>query len=1603
MKNLKKIFAAVLILAALVTAVVITVLAADDDEYTGTVEAAVEMLKMVDSKATNSEKSSAMQDLYEYIETIDPSSEGYQDLIASFNGKTLTVAQGVLNDVVASPSEGDSIYLIKVLYAHITNAPIFDDVEEEIESKWEVMVNTYNEVAYELTNAIHASVELNPTADNLAALCDLLQKAPITDEDFESYDAYVLTIDSYNALVLSLLEEELSAVGTDKDAFFKLAALNKKLPIFEEFCEAATEMKLAAFVKKYDVVAASVGTALTDKIVDTNDYKVNAEFLKEAYSFSNSANFYDENSEAPKAFFDTLNVKAMSVAKKYCEAVEVITTGVGSETKTDFSKSVDDLVDLIKNCPSLVYRPSKGNENFVGKLTEAKEKFSAVQAAEGDEKLDKFADLYAYLLKTPLNESEQGVKEFLESYETMREEISEFVITSVESLDHAPKVSGGTDIDMAQFEKEFSKLKKISAYLITTPVSLDAVNTYNGVLFGFTATMKDAFDSQYGAFDKLRKELDSYLTSCPIDPEKIILAKDKEEYKNIEERLVSISNYVTVKSVTDFIYSTATANEYASESGSTNLAPLPEIHRAALAKAINDIMNADILDYKKLTEKLSEGAANSYTGALSDVQAMMVEYNDAQSLETKMDVYAEIYKYLKETPVNPKLDGYELFFSEYETVGKTLYNEMLDSVESVADMQKLGVYFKKTPISPEAINAYNMKYLYVYRDNLNEQLAVYSASTDALHEFMDEDGVEEAIASVPGLSEAIDNYEILELTALVQLYNLVYLDDDAATGTISLIGRGNALKKVTGYNFSYPISENSIGAAVINGEIEKAVSNYNEMFEENRKNLDSQTPFEEYAYDKKIFAENFDNNKSSYKFSWSDTETGGSTGSKSTILPDEKNGGYYWEITYGNVGNWSGCFFGNSGLDSSRGLVMEFDIMSEENKNGANFARIEYATRNAATNTRHQIGFFRIRDNKIYACIEGTYQSTPLVQEDIMVPGEWTHITAVFLPADQTMSVYVDYQHVGTWSVASKYYDKFSELRVSGGFDTDTKTCFDNFDFYPGTNYRIKDKFENMEEAESFRYYVDYMCNETYPPTSRLAAYQRASKLYSNYSSNEEFKEYIEKFDQIDLDADIMKPAKESNLVKLNEIALPLAPYLDDPSLITSESAASVQVLIEAVESFISENSAYLDLANSEIVTIKKGITDVNLQVSRCDTLLSFVKSLKQFERAYSHSAKLRYYESATKYYDLGDFKNEEVRALLASDPAVLEFESFLNDGAIPGSSGYIDVFTFYSRASEILNTKVYEENSVKIIDCVKFLTKIDGYENLESMTDEERSAFWSSNYAEASKYANIIRAILKSEEYDAEFQGLDEAIALFEKIDSYIYEILQGDHAEYLSELIARYPEASSYIEKLGVCTLIETYISENDLDSTNPEIAILISKYGTYLNDLAIYKNNYETVLVENTKLFINIANRLSSHTDYEKIKALYDEAMKYYYEMNVDSDEAKAAIAVFEAYGEKLAAIEEAYVLFSGYANELKAAKNDAEVYEALVKSSKYIEMVKSVDSLSSSVKYYNSKLDAYNEKYLPRNAEIEEANRIVCSVRTNAISEAVLAVVSWIFNR
>lgn len=633
---------------------------------------------------------------------------------------------------------------------------------------------------------------------------------------------------------------------------------------------------------------------------------------------------------------------------------------------------------------------------------------------------------------------------------------------------------------------------------------------------------------------------------------------------------------------------------------------------------------------------------------------------------------------------------------------------------------------------------------------------------------------------------------------------------------------------------------------------------------------------------------------------------------------------------------------------------------------------------------------------------------------DAIVPNVWAHLTLTYDDVTRLGKLYVNYEYICDIEYSDIY--KFVGFRM-GKSVTNQDHGYDNWSVMNGSTYRIWDKFEKMSETEKFDYYVNYMVNTENPSLSRNSAYNRAKLLYSTIKNNPDYAKAcaasLEAYAACNYDADIKKPAMAENLALLTEMVDELLAMA-----VTSDNTAAVNTAIADINEFISVNGELInkgDTSEGGYQSLMMQVNTVKADLIKIENIIAFVDALTKFNRATTYTSMSKYAEAAQAVYVIAAYDNAENVAFIEKDPVVLSFEAIINGDVKADDEAYITLFEYYATVAEKVATRSLYENAKRIVSCMNFITSMEGYQ----ATNE----FWTANAEYISSYVNIARDIIVSGNYDTTFDGLDEAIATFRTLDVCFYEILQQQHIAVIEEQLAKYLATEVYIDKVGVCAVVEQYLAENDIAVYNTnmtaEVAAavadeiakledLIIIYGVYSDELASQAIDYEAVLAQNTQYFINTINHMTTVLTYAELKPLFDKATGYYYSIDANGEEAAAAAEKYIAYREQLEAYETNGAIFIGFvnglyeANLLKGVEREDAIYAILVNCAAYVDLVdEGVKGVASAMTAYENALAAYNAELDIVNSDISESAKITCAVRTGSISNIVLAIVSKIF--
>ncbi len=721
------------------------------------------------------------------------------------------------------------------------------------------------------------------------------------------------------------------------------------------------------------------------------------------------------------------------------------------------------------------------------------------------------------------------------------------------------------------------------------------------------------------------------------------------------------------------------------------------------------------------------------------------------------------------------------------------------------------------------------------------------------------------------------------------------------------------------------------------------------------------------------------------------TGTVSGTGSPTHVLVSDGTNKYAQMTRHASDSN---CFRAVTIKDLPDGIVIEMDLMSpgELSFNIYENNVIQY--------------LFEFKDGALKQEFTKYKEGDPLIK---VVPGQWTHVMAVVDCDAQTVEMFVDYVSLGTKQM--KGTDRFKGLRVVCDMETGADVsvnCYDNIKIYSGTAYRTLGKI--MTTEEQFNNSVTAMFDTTLSKVARARAYYIALSLVDLVGPQSD--ELKAKFK--DFDPTLLK--KEGSEEALSAI-IELAAKLDIEKMTTDDISANEET-VARIKSQIELNRQVLDQTDETLLAISKEIIEVGEKNIWLSNLLIAIDHLGRFHRATTVASITKHYNLFKTYFDLCELDKPENMAIAESDPACAKFaKSIESDASVieileKEAAGKV-TFNSYCSVYILARMSIHNnaENSQKIIDCVGFIKTVAA----EESTFESAEAYYAElvaqaeqNYDYVETYLSIIRGLIKAEAYnenEEEFPGISKAVEIFRVLDARFSEILKTEHYGIIKEKLERYNETSSYIEKAGICTFLENFIFENNVDLSDEEGARYLATIAVCKNELSIYMEDYEAVLVANTEAFIATVEKMKTYVTYKELKPLYDEAInEYYYSMNVDSDEVRAAVETFTKYQEMIKEWENSSAMFIGYVANLRSARRQAQKFRALVNCMSCIDGIsEEVEGVTEALKTYSEALSAYNADIAPVNSEISEANDVVCSLRTHSISATILAIIQSMMNK
>ena len=682
-------------------------------------------------------------------------------------------------------------------------------------------------------------------------------------------------------------------------------------------------------------------------------------------------------------------------------------------------------------------------------------------------------------------------------------------------------------------------------------------------------------------------------------------------------------------------------------------------------------------------------------------------------------------------------------------------------------------------------------------------------------------------------------------------------------------------------------------------------------------------------------------------------------------------------------------------------LVMEFDITSFSGVYPG--MGIEHSTVSADNGGRAQPRILEIKtDGSIQPSygINGNCQSGYKISAEekakvesikLGVNGEWTHISLIYESDTCFVTLYVDYEYICRYDTRPKGVSHYDLTIFRTG--TDNSTCIqaeasiDNFIAYEGSYLRTVDLFENMTEPDRFIFYGNYSANPDAPNADRIVAYREAQALLDKYYQNgdfipadvngmtdEELAEFNEKLEAAvnsynvfvnDGYAELYNEYITANLAQFGE----LVNEFNATQVRTIASISDRKVALNAIDMFLSDcGTDILQSEGSDYIAVKTAYDAIASALNNDIAIVSFCDAVDRFYASSKFGA-----DVMQKHYN-----NASEILMTIIDRSVMNEEGF---------ERFSDSFKLYESGADLLAERIRDKNAKTIVDCISF---IDEYTDV---------ATWEANYDYINRYVVIVRKVVKENNFNAEAEGVAEALEFFYLVDDYFYGLLQQEHADYLGTMLAKYLEATGYVEKVGICAHLRAYIAASDVSLEHELVKSYITALGIYESELEQYKDDYNDVLTQNTVIFKNTVNLMATANGYAELLALYNKAQELYFAMNVGDESIQSELAIYDAMTFQLADMERSSLEFLVAAELLRKAATKEEKYAALV--SCYIAAANAdmdYEGVGAAMEYYLAEYAAYNNATLATISEITALNSAaIGSVRANCGVNEIIAVI------
>ncbi|MBR2930050.1 MAG: hypothetical protein IKC32_02360 [Clostridia bacterium] len=697
----------------------------------------------------------------------------------------------------------------------------------------------------------------------------------------------------------------------------------------------------------------------------------------------------------------------------------------------------------------------------------------------------------------------------------------------------------------------------------------------------------------------------------------------------------------------------------------------------------------------------------------------------------------------------------------------------------------------------------------------------------------------------------------------------------------------------------------------------------------------------------------------------------------------------------------------------------------------------------------------------------GDNNQNPLVP-GVIAPGKWTHLTFICdMENIHASKLYIDYCYATDLDLdpGNKQYTPES-LRIGNTGSSYGSFALDNINVVFGGSFFDPNYVNKMDDINKFIYLSAYMQRTglderfiTVPDC--IEAYEKATELCSFYAYKDPDSGEISYTGTVDVIKDpelkalliksiesyfaydptyIITEYKKANLGVYKQMIDELLALDKAP---TSASIAARNSQLLAISNFVNANGTYIyeevdDTIGYNYDDLKAKFAAESTRVTQDEAIMNFISAMNGFESAVSATL------LQAKYDNASDLLAEGLNTEFLSDSGYEDFQRHYNI-TYPNAPAKI------AQARSNANTKSLMASITYLLETYPTeadwkLVYIENPTTPEEIANNERYEF-------VEAYVSIIRGKIKGGNYNKDYvsaDGVSISLSLqkFAPMDEYYYSILQLKHAEALSSQLKVFATTDSYIEKKGIIAYVQSYLESEDVDFVvrftcenelctalgkafegsvddvaapacpvcgekvesytlaSPVAALdgILKTYAAYEAELEPQIDNYDELLNQNTIYFVNLVKKFDTAITFVDKIALLNEAMPYYYVMNINSDEVVEAIAKYDALQAELGVVEQSSKEFIANVILLSTAEEEDLYYMYLVDSATLRSKVDaSIEGVEEALEIFDAAYDEYNNKIETANSEIKAAGSQLGTISANSGITAVLsAILRWLFS-